>query len=88
MAEQRLATLGRAATELRGANQQLRGALDEQRAAVAARPPPAREAADTRLMSKPRNSGGKDDDWPFWSTTTRAYAGGISERLLFSNGRG
>ena len=83
MTEARVAVLEAQIIELRDANLQLRGALDEQRAQAAARPPAQQQAVDTRLMGKPKNFNGKEDDWHQWATTTRAYAGAISERLLF-----
>ena len=83
MTEQRVAVLEAQIAELRDANLQLKGALDEQRAQVAARQPAQQQVVDTRLMGKPKNFNGKEDDWHQWATTTRAYAGAISERLLF-----
>ena len=50
---------------------------------MAARQPAQQQVVDTRLMGKPKNFNGKEDDWHQWATTTTAYAGAISERLLF-----
>ena len=83
MTEQRVAALEAQIVELRDANLQLKGALDEQRAQTAVRQPAQQQVVDTRLMGKPRNFNGKEDDWHQWAITTRAYAGAISERLLF-----
>ena len=84
MTEQRVAVLEAQVLELRDANLQLRGALDEQRAAAAARPAPQQQqVVDTRLMGKPKNFSGREEDWHHWAVTMRAYSGAISERLLF-----
>ena len=72
-------------------NIRLQAALDEQRrmtvereAAEAMRPKAERlnSLVDTRLIGKHRNFAGKEEDWPSWSTTVRAYTGAVSERLL------
>ena len=70
MTEQRVAVLEAQIVELRDANLQLTGALDEQRAQVAARQPAQQQVVDTRLMGKPKNFNGKEDDWHQWATTT------------------
>ena len=83
MTEQRVAALEAQVGELRDANLHLKGALDEQRAQAAVRQPAQQQqVVDTRLMGKPKNFNGKEDDWHQWAITTRAYAGAISERLL------
>ena len=50
MTEQRVAALEAQIVELRDANLQLKGALDEQRAQAAARQPAQQQVVDTRLM--------------------------------------
>ena len=83
MTEQRVAALEAVVQELREANLQLRGTLDEQRAVAAAARPvqtPGAGVVDTRLIGKPKNFSGKDDEWHSWSTTTRAHAGAVSDR--------
>ena len=72
MTEQRVAALEAQVGELRDANLQLKGALDEQRAQAVARPPAPQQVVDTRLMGKPKNFNGKEDDWYQWATTARA----------------
>eukprot|EP00959_Pyramimonas_sp_CCMP1952_P273985 5727396-Pyramimonas_sp.AAC.1 len=83
MTEQRVAALERQIVELRDANLMLRGSLEEQReaalaaAARAAAAPHQHQVVETRLMGKPKNFSGKEDDWHQWALTMRAYAGAI-----------
>ena len=37
---------------------------------------------DTRMLTKPRNFSGKEDDWTSFATVTRAYCGALDPRLL------
>ena len=46
------------------------------------RPPVERSMVDTRVLGKPRNFSGKDEDWTGWVTIFRAYAGAIDNQLL------
>ena len=38
---------------------------------------------DTRLIGRPKSFTGRDEDWPGWALILRAYAGAISQRLLY-----
>eukprot|EP00971_Amphidinium_carterae_P236330 4689937-Amphidinium_carterae.1 len=63
----------------------LEGALTEQRQLLAAARAPAEQqqrAVDTRLLGRPKNFGGRDEEWPQWSVIMRAYAGAVSSKLL------
>ena len=37
---------------------------------------------DTRMLTKPRQFSGKPEDWPTFSTVTRAYCGALDQRLV------
>ena len=53
-------------------------------AAAAARPVDAQrtEIVDTRLLSKPKNFNGKQDEWVAWAFKLRAYLGALGGVLL------
>ena len=93
----RITALEQQVMQLVGLNQQLQGALGEQRqqlqaqvlqaaAAASARPIPQernKPVVDTRLIGKPSSFTGREEDWTSWSLVLRAYAGAVSERLLY-----
>ena len=93
--EERMAALEMTVQQLQGQNAalmtrsaEMQGALQEQRdaAAAAAAARPARhedQVVDTRVIGRPKSFTGKEEEWPTWSTMVRAYAGAISQRLLF-----
>ena len=62
MTEQRVAALEAQIVELRDANLQLKGALDEQRAQAAVRQPAQQQVVHARLMGKPKNFNGNEDE--------------------------
>ena len=89
MAEERLKAFEEAFTKLsvdhgklQADNQQMQTRLDEQRRVAAQSSRRPEPIVDTRLMGKPRNFSGKEEDWAQWAMTTRAYAGAVSARLL------
>ena len=37
---------------------------------------------DTRMLTKPKNFSGRDEDWASWAVVTRAYCGVLDPRFL------
>ena len=85
--EERVQSLGQENAQLRSQNEFLAQNLSKGKGkggAEAAGPPPGLQhnnSIDTRMIGKPRNFSGKDEDWVHFSTVIKAYASAINPAL-------
>lgn len=79
--EQAITQVRAESVQLQQRNLQLEGMLEEQRN-QREQQRQNRGTIDTRMIGKPKQFSGKDDDWSTWSLVLRAYCGAVSARML------